>query len=260
MTRDYQYNYSELKPSVFNSDRRTRKAETIVRVCRDFIQSDDLSQLQLLDVGSSSGIIDNYLADFFGQVTGIDIDEPAMAHARATFCKDNLSFQQGDAMQMTLADNSVDVVVCTQIYEHVPDASQMFSEIFRVLRPGGFCYFAGNNRMMFMEPHYQLPLLSLLPRPLAHRYMRLAGKGDYYHEKHFSYWTLKRLCQDFDVVDYSARVISDPDKFGIGYMLPPGSLKWRAAHAMARYAKWATPFIWMLQKPSPNTLDNTREH
>jgi ubiquinone/menaquinone biosynthesis C-methylase UbiE len=250
MTREYQYNYSKLKPAVFNNDLRLRKAETIVRVCQDFTRSEDLSQLHLLDVGSSSGIIDNYLADFFGQVTGIDIDEPAMAHARGTFSKDNLSFQQGDAMQITLADNSIDAVVCTQIYEHVPNAELMFNEIYRVLKPGGFCYFAGNNRIMLMEPHYHLPLLSLLPRPLAHHYMRLTGKGDYYHEKHFTSWTLKRLCRDFHIVDYSEKVIADPDKFGVAYMLAPGTLKWRAARTMARFAKWATPLIWVLQKPS----------
>ncbi len=184
MNRDYQYNYSELQPSVFNSDKRIRKAETIVRVCQDFIGTGELSQLHLLDVGSSSGIIDNYLADYFRSVTGIDIDALAMAHAQKTFCKNNLSFEHGDAMQMDLAENRFDVVVCTQIYEHVPNASRMFNEIFRVLKPGGFCYFSGNNRVMFMEPHYNLPFLSLLPRPLAHLYMRIGRKGTHYHEKH----------------------------------------------------------------------------
>lgn len=252
MTRNYQLNYSELKPSVFNSDKRARKAETIARVCRDFVGSEDLSRLRLLDVGSSSGIIDNYLADCFGQVTGIDIDAPAMAHARTTFCKENLIFRQGDAMQIDEPDNSFDVVVCTQIYEHVPDAGRMFNEIFRVLKPGGFCYFAGNNRVMLMEPHYKLPLLSLLPRPLAHRYMRITGKGDYYHELHFSYWTLKRMCSKFRIINYSARVIADPEKFGVSYMLKKGSAKWLAASVTARYMPWASPAIWILLKPLPD--------
>lgn len=249
MTRDYQYNYSDLKPSLFNSDKRIRKADTIVKVCEDFVQTGDISQLSLLDVGSSNGIIDNHLADHFGHVTGIDIDEPAMAHARQTFLKKNLTFRHGDAMCMDLADNSFDVAVCTQIYEHVPDASKMFSEIFRVLKPGGFCYFSGNNRVMFMEPHYKLPLLSILPRPLAHRYMRLAGKGDYYHELHFTYWTLKRLCKDFHIVNYSAKVVAEPEKFGVNYMLEKGSAKWRAANFMARHLAWASPAMWILQKP-----------
>jgi 2-polyprenyl-3-methyl-5-hydroxy-6-metoxy-1,4-benzoquinol methylase len=255
MTRDYQHNYSELKPSLFNSDKRLRKADTIVRVCRDFTEPGDLSKLHLLDVGSSNGIIDNYLAEHFGQVTGIDIDEPAMAHARETFQRENLHFEQGDAMAMSLPDNRFDVVVCTQIYEHVPDAGRMFKEIFRVLKPGGFCYFSGSNRLMLMEPHYRLPLLSVIPRPLAHRYLRLAGKGEYYHEMHFSWWTLKRLCGDFNIVDYSARVIDDPVKFGVDYMLPPGTLKWRAATTLASWAKWAAPMIWLLQKPGIRKQD-----
>lgn len=251
MTRDYQFNYSALKPSVFNSEQREKKARTIVKVCQDFLQCNDLSHLSLLDVGCSSGIIDNYLADFFHSVSGIDIDEAAMAHANITFNKPNLQLSQGDAMNLIQPGSSVDVVVCSHIYEHVPDASRMFDEIYRVLRPGGFCYFSGNNRVMVMEPHHRLPFLSLLPRWLAHRYMRLAGKGSYYHEKHVSYWSLRKLCQAFHVIDYSAHVIADPEKFEISYMLRKGTLKHRAANLLANYVKWATPHIWILQKPLP---------
>ncbi|MEE4144328.1 MAG: class I SAM-dependent methyltransferase [Halieaceae bacterium] len=252
--RDYQYNYTSLKPSLFNSDRRLRKAATIVRVCQDFAQPRELSELSLLDVGSSNGIIDNYLADYFRHVSGIDIDEPAMDHARKTFQRDNLSFEQGDAMAMAFPDDQFDVAVCTQIYEHVPDAGKMLEEIFRVLKPGGFCYFSGNNRIMFMEPHYRLPLLSVMPRQLAHHYVRATGKGSHYHELHFTYWTLKRLCRKFNIVDYSPRVISDPAKYGVDYMVQKGSPAWRVAHFLANHAKWASPMLWILQKPTADQV------
>ncbi|NND69645.1 MAG: class I SAM-dependent methyltransferase, partial [Halioglobus sp.] len=166
MARDYQYNYSELKPSLFNVQKRERKADTMVRVCSDFAGAQEIGKLTLLDVGSSNGIIDNYLADHFGEVYGIDIDEPAMLHAQNAFDKPNLHFMAGDAMAMSQPDNSIDVIVCAQVYEHVPDAQKMFREIHRVLKPGAFCYFAGNNRLMYMEPHYKLPFLSVIPRPL----------------------------------------------------------------------------------------------
>jgi ubiquinone/menaquinone biosynthesis C-methylase UbiE len=257
MTRDYQYNYSALKPSVFNIEQRERKAHTVVKVCQDFLPHTELSTLALLDVGSSSGIIDNYLADFFGSVSGIDIDEPAMDHARDTFKKPNLHFAQGDAMQLQHGDCSIDVVVCSHVYEHVPDARRMFDEILRVLKPGGFCYFSGNNRLMIMEPHHKLPFLSLLPRFIAHAYMRLAGKGDFYHEKHVSYWALKNLCNAFQIFDYSGKVIAEPDDFGAGYMLQKGSLKHRVATIVARYAKWATPHIWILQKHGSSQPDRS---
>ncbi len=260
MTRNYQYNYSSIRPSVFDREQREKKGRTIVLVCKDFFKSTDLSRLKLLDVGSSSGIIDNYLADYFGGVSGIDIDEAAMAHARAAFNKENLHFARGDAMQLDAADCSVDVVVCSHVYEHVPDAKKMFDEIFRVLKPGGFCYFSGNNRMMIIEPHYRLPFLSLLPRPLAHLYIRLAGRGNYYHEKHVTYWALQKLCEAFDIFDYSARVITDPDKFGISYLLEKGTLKWRAAKFFARHIKWATPHIWILQKPESTHINANANH
>ena len=250
MERDYQYGYSQLKPSLFDADKRVMKAETIVRVCQDFLKREELSQLHLVDVGSSNGIIDNHLANHFGRVSGIDIDEPAMAHAQAKFARKNLEFNQGDAMCISMADDSIDVVVCTQIYEHVPDAQTLFREIHRILKPGGFCYFSGNNRLMLMEPHYQLPLLSVIPRALAHRYVKLAGKADYYHEKHYSWWTLRHLCEQFDIVDYSARVVADPEKFAVDYMLTKGSTKWLVAKLISQYARWASPMMWILQKRS----------
>ena len=248
MIRDYQHNYSRLKPSLYNTDKRVRKAETILRVCQDFVG--DLSILHALDVGSSNGIIDNHLAQAFKQVTGIDIDQPGIAHAQATFDTANLHFEHGDAMEIPYPEARFDVAVCTQIYEHVPDAQKMLDEIFRVLKPGGFCYFAGNNRLMLIEPHYRLPLLSVIPRPLAHPYLRMAGKGDYYHELHFTRGTLQRMCQKFEIHDYSAQVVANPDKFGVSYMLQPGSAKWRAAKLMTTWAKWASPMIWLLQKPA----------
>lgn len=246
--RDYQLNYSELKPSVFNTKQRERKAKTIVHVCRDFSGQEDLSSLTLLDVGSSSGIIDNYLADYFGTVLGIDIDEGGMQHAQVTFDKPNLHFAHGDAMQLTHEDDSIDVVVCSHVYEHVPDANILFQEIHRVLKPGGFCYFSGNNRVMLMEPHHRLPFLSLLPQFAANLYMRIAGKGTHYHEKHVSYWALQHLVGAFTRTDYSARVIEEPANFAVDYMLKPGSFKHHVAKFIARNVKWATPHIWILQK------------
>lgn len=250
MTRAYQHNYSSIRPSVFDNEPRRRKGITVVKVCQDFLQTEDLSKLTLLDVGSSSGIIDDVLAEYFQQVFGIDIDEPAVAYAKQTFNKPNLHFATGDAMNLQQEDDSIDVVVCSHVYEHVPDAARMFREIYRVLKPGGFCYFSGNNRVMVMEPHYRLPFLSLLPRPIAHLYMRITGRGRYYHEQHFGYWSLKKLCNAFQLVDYSARIIADPEKFGVGYMLQPGSIKWRMANIAAKHLKWATPHIWLLHKPT----------
>ena len=75
-------------------------------------------------------------------------------------------------------------------------------------------------RLMWNKPHYDLPLLAILPRPLVHVYIRLARKADYYHEKLLTYWNLKKLVRNFDRSDYTVRLINESDRFLTEYMLP----------------------------------------
>jgi SAM-dependent methyltransferase len=186
----------------------------------------------------------------FSRLPASILIEKAIAYAKQNFNKGNLLFEEGDAMGMKYDDGMFDVVICSQVYEHVPDAEVLMDEALRVLRPGGVVYFAAGNRIMFNEPHYNLPLLSLLPRPLAHLYVKLSGKGESYYEKHFTYWGLKRLARKFRIVDFTARIIGDPDRYGAAYMVPPGSNKQKIAVFISKYFLWLVPgYIWVLVKP-----------
>ena len=196
----------------------------MVAVLRDYLRL-DLKALNLLDIGCSTGIISAYLSDHFGSVTGIDIDRPAVTYASATFQKDNLSFSHSDSLHISQPNNHFDVAICAQVYEHVPDADLMMKEIYRVLKPGGVCYFAAGNRMQLIEPHYNLPFLSMLPQNAANAYLRLTGKGKVYYENHLSFWGLKRLVGNFACVDYTRKIIEDPSRFHADYLLPSGSIK-----------------------------------
>lgn len=248
MSREYQYNFSKNSPYVYDTDNRERKARTMLAVLGDFLDK-PLSECAVLNVGGSAGAIDNFLADHAARVVGIDIDDDAINHAREKFTKDNLEFLVADALNLPFDDSSFDVVICSHVYEHVPDPVQMFEEIHRVLRPGGICYFSAGNRLMWNEPHYNLPLLAPIPRPLAHIYIRLAGKADYYHEKHLTYWGLKALVSKFSKSDYTVRLITEPAKYQTEYMLPAGSMKARIARLVAGWFYWALPgYIWVLQK------------
>jgi 2-polyprenyl-3-methyl-5-hydroxy-6-metoxy-1,4-benzoquinol methylase len=250
--REYQHNFSRMVDgAMYNLQARERKARTILAVLQDFFGKTSLSSISLLDVGSSTGIIDNYLADHFGEVIGVDIDKEAIQFAQDSFQKNNLKFMVDDLMGLNFSDNTFDVIVCTQIYEHVPDAQTMMKEIFRVLKPGGICYFAAGNRISVMEPHYRLPFLSIIPRPLAHIYMKVTGKGSYYHEKHLTLSGLQKLARSFIVHDYTKKIISDPINFHSEYMLKPGSTKHKLSISVANYAYWLCPsYIWILEKPS----------
>ena len=246
---DYQFGFSEGNPAMYDIEIRERKALTMTAVIEDCLDR-PLEDLNLLDIGGSTGIIDSFLPEHFKSVTGTDIDESAIKYAKETFRKENLEFRIADSLNLPFQDENFDVVICSNVYEHVPDSRKMFGEIFRILKRGGVCYFAASNRLILIEPHYNLPLLSVIPRPLAHVYMRMAGRGKHYYEKHLSYWGLKSLVSEFAIIDYTYKTVSEPVKYHTDYMIRKSSLKARAAKIVLKYCYWASPsYIWILQKP-----------
>jgi 2-polyprenyl-3-methyl-5-hydroxy-6-metoxy-1,4-benzoquinol methylase len=252
---EYQTNYTEnpvARSNMYNEGGRARKAEKIVAILGDYLG--DLQNLSILDVSCSTGYIPRYFAQHFHKVTGIDIDEAAVTHARSGNNADNLEFHVMDALETTFPDNTFNVVVCNQMYEHVPDADKLMDEILRILVPGGTCYFGATNRLKVIETHYgTLPFLSYLPKPAANLYLRITGRGQYYYENLYTYWTLRKLCSKFDVIDYTGKVISHPEDFGVEGLIAPGSRKQQLALLLLKYAYWFSPgYIWLLKKPAGN--------
>lgn len=255
--RGYQHGFSSSNQAMFDIQGRRKKAVTMIAVLKDFF-SCDLRNMHLLDIGASTGVIDAYLAQHFDSVIGIDIDVKAIEHAKNNFRSQNLHFYHGDALNIEVKNESIDVVICSQVYEHVPDAGKMIKEIYRVLRPGGICYFSASNRLMWNEPHYNLPLLSVIPRRLAHQYVKIFRKSDRYHELHLSYWGLKKLVNEFEIIDYTIDMIENPTKYRIDYMLSPGSIKHNLAKLVSKHAIWLVPgYIWLLKKPTISYKKNT---
>ena len=223
--RGYQLHLSRGDSDLKNAQGRTRKFEKIIRVLHDF--RPETRSLTCLDIGCSSGIITSLLGEHFQEAIGIDIDEEALEYAQTHSASTNVFFLKADSMALPLPGRSMDVVVCNHIYEHVPEAKRMLDEIFRVLKDDGFCYFSAGNRWMIMEGHYGLPFLSWVPKPVAHQYLKLAKKGDYYYEEHLSLWGLRRLVKSFMIHDYTLPVIRDPEKYFVTDLVDPISFKYK---------------------------------
>lgn len=46
----------------------------------------------------------------------------------------------GDIHNLPFADNSVDSIICIDVLEHVEEPHKAAKEMYRVLKPGGYCY------------------------------------------------------------------------------------------------------------------------
>lgn len=236
--------YSQGVPRILDEAERLRIARQIMGVLRANLGK--TKNLSCLDVGCSSGVITNFLASYFKSVVGIDVDEPAIKLAQKNYQKQNLKFYQVSDEKIKFADASFDVVVCNQVYNFVDNPPLLMSEIYRVLRPGGICFFSARNKYAIWEPQYNLPFLSWLPAPLAETYLKLTGRGNKFFGKNYlSYWGLRKLVSRFRVEDYTARILENPGKYGF--------IKLKKYSFFARFlSDVALPlipnFIWILEK------------
>lgn len=83
----------------------------------------------------------------------------------------------GAGEALPFADATFDLVICWDVVEHVQDPERLLAELARVLRPGGRALLTVINRYAFRDPHYHLPLLNWLPRPLAEALIEQRGRS-----------------------------------------------------------------------------------
>jgi SAM-dependent methyltransferase len=98
---------------------------------------------RVLDLGSGAGtdsLVASLMVGSEGSVVGIDMTPEMLAKARAgakELGSANVSFVEGEAERMPFPDASFDVVISNGVIDLIPDKDAVFSEIHRVLAPGG---------------------------------------------------------------------------------------------------------------------------
>lgn len=98
--------------------------------------------MRVLDVGCGVGGPAREIVKFSGvNVVGLNNNdyqiERATHYAKKEGLDHKLSFTKGDFMQMSFPDNSFDAVYAIEATCHAPSLEGIYSEIFRVLKPGG---------------------------------------------------------------------------------------------------------------------------
>lgn len=142
------------------------------RIDRKFRRICELVRAQLpceafLDAGCGDG---RYLAALAGELparrAGCDLSERILETARARVDAD---FRQGNLEAIPFEAGEFDLVLCSQVIEHVTDAERAIGELHRVLRPGGALVISTDNERNLVTQALNAPRTAVV------RALRLRG-------------------------------------------------------------------------------------
>jgi len=230
---------------------RDRKAEKILAILSDFYRT-NLDDLFCLDIGCSNGQITLRLSRNFKQIIGIEIEERILFEVlnNPEYQWSNASFAQANGISLPFDKDSFDVIICAQVYEHVENQTGLADEVWRILRPGGFCFFSGPNRLAIIEEHYFLPFLSWLPRSWATMYMKIFQKGNYYDAYPLYYKQINTLWHRFKIHDYTYKLLRDPKHYSVDDRVKGSKIINLIPLQLLRFLTPLYPnYNWILQKP-----------
>lgn len=158
------------------------------------------SEVSVLDLGSGSGGISREFAEIGANVTAIEYNLRRVLG----MAQEKLRFRliAGDGHFLPFRSRSFDFVILADVLEHVGNAGAMMREVARVARPGALVFVGATNRTsivnLIFDPHYNVPLIPLLPKRLATWYVTNIWKvsGSFNVERYFFRRELVQLIHD----------------------------------------------------------------
>jgi 2-polyprenyl-3-methyl-5-hydroxy-6-metoxy-1,4-benzoquinol methylase len=253
-TKIYQEKYSQLHGGrTLIEENRIKKARQIHAIIsdyyREYVRNINTKDLNVLDIGCSAGMVDYYLSDKYQTIYGIDIDGNAIKIANDNYKKENIEYHLANIYELDM-NKKFDIIICNSVLEHVPDQKGLLSKIYNLLSERGLCFLSVPNKYTIKkEPHYDIYMLSWLPKTLANLLLKILNKGESYYETPPSYYKLRKLCSSFNIIDYTVERIKNPSKYHLSYILRDDSILSKLPKQLLKIAAFISPsFVFILRK------------
>lgn len=92
---------------------------------------------KMLDAGFGTGIYSLSLANKIKEIKAIDISDEKVNEVKKESVSKNICFEKGDLRKLQFEDNYFDLIICSDVLEHIREDYKAFSELARVLKKGG---------------------------------------------------------------------------------------------------------------------------
>lgn len=194
--------YADSDPYTFvqnmDSEFHKRRISLTIELIREVISSIQGCP-QILDLGCGQGHITKKIHEAIpsAQVTGLDYSISSIDYAHEHYS--GIDFAVGDAYTCPYANEFYDIVVCNNLWEHVPDPLFLLSRIKRILKPGGHIIISTPSR-------YRIDNLLRILRGKQVRFMS---------EKHVTEYTVGQILEQFSYGGFQVRkILSRPISTG----------------------------------------------
>jgi 2-polyprenyl-3-methyl-5-hydroxy-6-metoxy-1,4-benzoquinol methylase len=156
---------------------------------------------RVLDAGTGDGGVAVALARRECRVTAFDNTWNNVARARQLARESGVAplFIVMDAQHFALSRSDFDLVILSDLLEHVGSPDDVVRAVAENIKPGGWCYVSVPNTLspwnLFRDQHYRLFGVSIMPKRLASLYVTRVRKRStmYAIESSFTWRSLRRL-------------------------------------------------------------------
>lgn len=113
-----------------------------------------------LEVGPGSGVYLPLLAGLFESVVAADIEESYLLALKPMLASlANVSVTRDDILASGFSSASFDLILCSEVIEHIPDSRRALAEMSRLLRPKGVLILSTPQRYSLLEVCGKVALL-----------------------------------------------------------------------------------------------------
>ena len=130
-----------LQKTLYTSSNPTRRWLHCTR--RDWIMAELRRQASqkhqtALEVGFGSGVYLPLLAELYDDAVAVDLQEAFLEHGRSlTATLPNLRVIADDITKSQLKNDEFDLILCSEVIEHIDQWQKALAEMYRLTRPGG---------------------------------------------------------------------------------------------------------------------------
>jgi SAM-dependent methyltransferase len=105
-----------------------------------------------LDVGFGAGVYLPVLAELFDEVVGIDTQQVMLDYVRPLTRKyPNLRVVAADIATCGLPPASFNLIICSEVVEHIADSQKSIAQLYGLLQPGGILILSTPQRWSLLE-------------------------------------------------------------------------------------------------------------